>query len=187
LIIFDPHTLQQRHYFDDQKINVEFETTLSLFVKEIKTSSKITIAFPDDGACKRFGTPLREMGFDGEFAICVKVRNGNHRKISVKEGDVRNEHVVIVDDIMQTGGTLLEANKVLRELGAAHVSAFVVHGVFPDNSYTKIQTEEENPVCGFLRFWVTDTIPSVYGKIKHREPFKILPINECIVDKILLE
>jgi phosphoribosylpyrophosphate synthetase len=63
----------------------------------------------------------------------VQVRDGDVRRITVKEGDAANKHCILVDDIVQSGGTLLECGKMLVERRAASVSAFCAHGVFPND------------------------------------------------------
>ena len=93
------------------------------------------VAFPDDGAAKRF----KHM-FDSdvyEIIVCGKVRDGDNRVVTVQDGDVNDKKVVIVDDLVQTGGTLYECGAKLLDLGAASVSAFVAHGVFPAERFTR--------------------------------------------------
>lgn len=60
---------------------------------------KVAIAFPDEGAWKRFGKDLK--GF--EQVVCSKVRDGDSRKVTIKEGDCKGKHVFIVDDLVRTG------------------------------------------------------------------------------------
>jgi phosphoribosylpyrophosphate synthetase len=63
--------------------------------------------------------------------ICGKHREGDRRVVAIMDGDPSGHNVVIIDDLVQTGGTLIECGKVLKARGAASVSAFVVHSVFP--------------------------------------------------------
>ncbi|RWV78112.1 hypothetical protein GW17_00060973, partial [Ensete ventricosum] len=83
-------------------------------VKFLLCPFQISIAFPDDGAWKRFHKQLQHfpmvMCNDYHIAliICNKVREGDRRIVRLKEGDPRGRHVVIVDDLVQSGGTLIE-------------------------------------------------------------------------------
>lgn len=52
--------------------------------------------------------------------ICTKVRDGAKRIVRLKEGEPAGRHVVIVDDLVQSGGTLKECHALLAALGAAH-------------------------------------------------------------------
>jgi phosphoribosylpyrophosphate synthetase len=96
------------------------------------------------------------------LVICTKVREGDKRIVSVKEGEIKNRHVFIIDDLVKTGiarivsvialkrsansfslslplpgGTLIECKNGLYRLGAAKVSAFVTHAVFPLESWKR--------------------------------------------------
>lgn len=52
--------------------------------------------------------------------ICTKVRDGAKRIVRLKEGEPQGRHVVIVDDLVQSGGTLIECHALLSSLGAKH-------------------------------------------------------------------
>ena len=60
-------------------------------------------------------------------------------------------HVVIVDDLVQSGGTLLECAKAVRFRGSMSTSCFVTHAVFPNDSWRKFT----DPECEFKHFWIT--------------------------------
>ncbi|RWV85518.1 hypothetical protein GW17_00052683, partial [Ensete ventricosum] len=71
----------------------------------------VTIAFPDDGAWKRFHKQLMHFPMVDcwtETIVCAKVREGDKRIVRIKEGNPEGRHVVIVDDLVQSGGTLIE-------------------------------------------------------------------------------
>jgi phosphoribosylpyrophosphate synthetase len=60
---------------------------------------------------------------------CIKIREGNKRIVSIKEGAefVKGSRIFIVDDLVKTGGTLIETKNKLLEAGASSVSAYVTH------------------------------------------------------------
>jgi phosphoribosylpyrophosphate synthetase len=65
---------------------------------------KIAIAFPDEGAWKRFGKEYQQNHFT--LIVCTKVRDGDKRKVEIPQEyvpDVAGRHVVIVDDLVKTG------------------------------------------------------------------------------------
>lgn len=107
------------------------------------------VAFPDDGAFKRFSHYFR--GFTQ--VICVKTRMGNQRMISVKTTvgplKIDGNCVTLVDDLTRTGGTLMEAAKALKKLGAREVHVVFVHADFePGRASTFVAcTEIDSITC----------------------------------------
>jgi ribose-phosphate pyrophosphokinase len=172
IVIFDIHALQERFYFRDNVIP-RLETAIPLLearLEELSDTSQLSIAFPDEGAWKRFEHLLQ----DYPQIVCHKVREGDRRVVTVKEGDPRGRHVVIVDDLVQTGGTLLECRRVLAEKGAGAVSAFVTHGVFPKESWKRFKAEE------YDHFWITDSCPASAKAVAGRRPFEVLSLGPAI-------
>lgn len=170
---FDIHALQERFYFNSDRINAELHTTMSLIKESI--SPDTVIVFPDDGAAKRFAED-----FEGyEKVICLKTRDGEKRKITIKEGNPNGRKCIIVDDLIQSGGTIIEASDLMREVGAIEVKAFTPHGVFPNESYQKVASHLDELI-------VTDSIPVNRRRqqdISNMSVFSILPL----IEKVLLE
>ncbi|XP_027342481.1 ribose-phosphate pyrophosphokinase 4 isoform X2 [Abrus precatorius] len=112
LVIYDIHALQERFYFGDEVLPL-FETGIPLLkqrLSQLPDVNNVVIAFPDDGAWKRF-----HKQFDNfSVVICTKVREGDKRIVRLKEGNVSGHHVVIVDDLVQSGGTLIECQMQLN-------------------------------------------------------------------------
>ena len=73
------------------------------------------MAFPDDGAEKRFGYLFKKAFPEMEMVTCGKKRDSgdpSKRLVVVKEGNCEGKHVVIVDDLVHSGGTLLTCAEV---------------------------------------------------------------------------
>ena len=62
---------------------------------------------------------------------------GNKRRVVIADGDPSGRHVLVMDDLVQTGGTLFECAGALKAAGASSVSGFAVHAVFPDGSWRR--------------------------------------------------
>lgn len=138
----------------------------------------VAIAFPDEGAFKRFHLMF---GDGSRTIVCTKMRENNKRVVKIKEGDPRGCHVIIVDDLVQTGGTLIESAKVLLDGGAECVSAYVTHAVFPKDSWTKFTASAK---VAFKNFWITDSIPHAL-EISQHPPFKLLSLGSVIANALL--
>lgn len=179
IIIFDIHALQERFYFGDSVIP-RLESAIPLLLREIRQEGfqNVSIAFPDDGAAKRF-----QVFFEHLFPLitCLKMREGDKRIVKVKEGLVKDRHCIIVDDLVMTGGTLIECAKVLKVNGAGSVSAFVTHAVFPKESWKKFTGEGEKL---FQKFYITDSIPYANEIGKHA-PFHLLSLADIIAEILL--
>ncbi|KAI4383380.1 hypothetical protein MLD38_009223 [Melastoma candidum] len=183
VVIYDIHALQERFYFGDHVLPL-FETGIPLLKRRLAAlpdAEKIIVAFPDDGAWKRFHKLLDCF----PTVICTKVREGEKRFVRIKEGNPSGCHVVIVDDLVQSGGTLIECQKVLTEQGAAKVSAYVTHAVFPKSSWLRFAHDgNEGSNKGFSYFWITDSCPHTVKVIGNRAPFEVLSLAASIADAL---
>lgn len=180
LLIYDIHALQERFYFHKEVIPI-LETAIPIFLDKLAQShndENIAIAFPDDGAMKRFKAQFLKF----PLILCSKTRKGDKRIVDVIEGDVKGKHVFIVDDLVKTGGTMLQCKKALLDKGACKVSAFVTHSVFPLESWKKFT--EDNDDKPFSYFYTTDSCPSVTGVIENIKPFEVLSLSKSIYDCI---
>ncbi|XP_046581521.1 ribose-phosphate pyrophosphokinase 4-like isoform X1 [Haliotis rubra] len=178
IIIFDIHALQERFYFSDNVIP-RLDTAIQLLQREVERledRSNLAFAFPDDGAFKRF-----HLHFAGEQTIiCAKIRDGDKKIVKVKEGNPEGKHVIIIDDLVQTGGTLKECGKVLLGRGAVAISAYVTHPVFPNESWKRF-VDTDVP---FKNFWITDSIPHAVDIAQHK-PFKLLSLCDVVAESLL--
>jgi phosphoribosylpyrophosphate synthetase len=136
-------------------------------LKNLPDAEDVVVAYPDEGAMKRFHTFFE----DYHEVVCTKIRKGNDRLVTLKEGEPRGKHVVIVDDLVQSGGTLVECGKLLSEMGAKKISAFCTHGVFPNDKQKRFTSSEM-----FENFWITDSCPQTVARVRGKKPFKILSL-----------
>jgi phosphoribosylpyrophosphate synthetase len=176
IVIYDVHTLQQRFYFGDNVVP-RLKTGTKYLKERLKTIEDVTIAFPDFGARKRFG----KMFADYPHVICEKVRDGDKRTVTVAEGNPRDRHVVIVDDIIKSGGTIIECRKALMDAGSKAVSAYATHGSFPKDAWRRFIDG------GFAHVWITDSCPIVAAKVAGQKPFEVLSLDESIARVIVDE
>eukprot|EP00927_Polykrikos_kofoidii_P069731 TRINITY_DN65313_c0_g1_i1.p1 TRINITY_DN65313_c0_g1~~TRINITY_DN65313_c0_g1_i1.p1 ORF type:complete len:344 (-),score=57.36 TRINITY_DN65313_c0_g1_i1:50-1081(-) len=161
-VMYDIHALQERFYFRDSILPILL-SAMPILLNVLRTryaSEPIAIAFPDEGAKKRFGGFFEKAGYP--ILFCSKVREGDKRVIRIAEGDATDRHVVIIDDLCNSGGTVITCHGVLKDSGAAKVSVFVTHGVFPKKSWEKFES------AGFERVFITDSIPETCAAISQR-------------------
>jgi phosphoribosylpyrophosphate synthetase len=179
-MVYDLHTLQNRFYLHGNAV-ASLQTAIPLLKEKIKSSNIDCVAFPDDGAAKRFAAMFHDM--DLEIIVCGKTREeGGIRNVVIQDGNAEGRHIVIVDDLVQTGGTLYECGKVLKEAGALSVNAFVSHAVFPKESWKRFSKGGDR-AC-FDRFWVTNSIPTVTDSLPDDGVFEVLDLMELIINDV---
>ena len=88
--------------------------------------------------------------------------------------------MLLIDDLIQSGGTLIESAKYLRSLGATSVSGFATHGVFPNDSYQKLAAELD-------MLYVTDSLPENVQRAGRLENMKVISLKPLIEKLIFAE
>eukprot|EP01125_Pyxidicula_operculata_P001977 TRINITY_DN11963_c0_g1_i1.p1 TRINITY_DN11963_c0_g1~~TRINITY_DN11963_c0_g1_i1.p1 ORF type:complete len:337 (+),score=51.03 TRINITY_DN11963_c0_g1_i1:99-1013(+) len=180
LIIVDLHTLQNRFYFHDSAL-AKLITAIPLIKTELdklkKEGHDINICYPDEGAAKRFSKFFPEYK---DAIICGKVRTpDNKRIVTISEGEPKGQHVVIIDDLVQSGGTLVACRDALYKREASKVSAYVTHAVFPNESWKQFHEKEI-----FENFWVTNSRPRTANSLIGKKPFTVLDISELVSNSL---
>jgi ribose-phosphate pyrophosphokinase len=151
VMTMDLHAPQIQGFFD---VPVDHMDASSIFVPYIKSLQleNLIIAAPDMGGVHR----AREYAkyFSVDMVICDKHRKRANEVESMQIiGDVTGKNVVLVDDIVDTAGTLSKAAEMIMERGAASVRAFCTHPVLSGRAYERI---EESVLTELI---VCDTIP----------------------------
>lgn len=187
VMFYDLHTLQNRFYLHTGAIS-SLHSTVPLIKRRmmaLEGEHKITaLAFPDEGAQKRFGGMFEEFFEESRHVLCGKKRIGEKRIVVIQDGHCQGDHVLIIDDLVRTGGTLVACAKVLREAGATQVSAFVAHAAFPGDSYKQFYRGGKSAV--FDRFYVTSSNPTVTNRIEADadEAFEVLDLLPLLFEDI---
>ena len=140
------------------------------YFKEKNLENTIAVA-PDVGAVKRVRAFAESL--DIPLAIVDKRRpRANVAEVKNVIGDVNGKHVILLDDIIDTAGTITEAAKVLKEKGARDVYVCASHGLFSGPAIERLKTA---PISEII---ITDTIPQ---KDHGLENLKVLSVAPCWV------
>ncbi len=161
VITMDLHADQIQGFFN---VPVDHLYASALFIPFIKKMGlrDIVIASPDVGGTKRANTYARLLGTD--MVICHKSRaKANVVESMTLIGDVRDKDVIIVDDMIDTAGTITKAAGLMVKEGANSVRAFAAHGLLSDPAYQRIEDSALQEV------YFTDSIPAKQAspKIKY--------------------
>jgi len=135
VIAIDLHTLQNQFYFHDCVVSLK--SCMPYVLPTLRViEGNFVAAFPDEGAKKRFASYFADM----DQAVCAKVRDGDERRVRLTDGNVAGRAVLIIDDLVRSGGTLVECAKALKAAGATKINIFVPHACFPKGEYERFQT-----------------------------------------------
>ncbi len=134
----DLHMPQIQEYFNIPFDNLKTAPILVdyLLKEHAELLGNFVIVSPDAGGGKRVESvqkTLANRGVDVDMAVCYKKRAGvNKVGEMVVMGDVSGKNCLLVDDLVDTGGTLVKAAEVLKAGGARNVMAYCTHGLFTD-------------------------------------------------------
>lgn len=151
IITMDLHADQIQGFFE-KPVDHLFASTIFLpYVKELNLSD-LTIASPDMGGSKRAYAYSKFL--ESDVVICYKQR-AKANVISQMEliGDVKGKNVILVDDMVDTAGTLTKAADIMIERGALSVRAICTHALLSGDAYEKIEKSKLESLI------VTDSIP----------------------------
>ncbi|MCG2460600.1 ribose-phosphate pyrophosphokinase [Flavobacteriaceae bacterium F89] len=151
IITMDLHADQIQGFFE-KPVDHLFASTMFLPYLRNLNLDKLTIASPDMGGSKRAYAYSKAL--ESDVVICYKQRE-KANVISVMEliGDVQGKNVVLVDDMVDTAGTLTKAADLMIERGAISVRAITTHALLSGNAYEKIEKSKLSELI------VTDSIP----------------------------
>jgi len=139
LITVDAHHVKEYGDYDLyglKAVNVSAGTLLADFVKESQGLKDLFIVSPDFGASEMIEKAAKESGC--ESGQLDKKRKSDYEVEMTGELDVKGKNVLVLDDIISTGGTMLNAIKKAREAGAEKVFCAATHGVFAKDSLAKL-------------------------------------------------
>ena len=164
VLTMDLHAGQIQGFFD---IPVDDLRAKPLFVKDLQSSPMVAsgqamIVSPDAGGVPRARSLAKKLDLD--IAIIDKRRDrANESEAMNVIGDVKGKQCIIIDDIVDTGGTLIKAATALEKEGAEIVHAYITHGVLSEDGARKMENSALKTLV------ITDTIPNYkidYGVVK---------------------
>jgi ribose-phosphate pyrophosphokinase len=173
VLTMDLHAGQIQGFFSKPVDHMTALFMLTQYFSDLGLSDLVVVA-PDAGRVKlnkRFASELR-----AELAILDKERPAQQvSEIAYVIGDVKDKTAVIVDDMIDTAGTLRAAAQAVHEAGAKRVYAAATHGLFSGDAFENLQS------AGLEEVVVTDTVPLRPG---HPPNVRVLPCAELLTDSI---
>jgi len=176
ILTLDLHAAQIQGFFDIPVDNLSAEPVITAFFESL-TDGPLTLVSPDIGNAKRARAYAERLG--GELAIIDKRRVSGSEAVSYNIiGDVRDKTVLMVDDMIATAGTIVQAIRIVRERGARRVVVTATHGVLCGPAVDRLSTTNVEHLA------ITDTIP-LSDEARQRLPnLTLLTVSELLGEAI---
>ena len=172
----DLHADQIQGFFDFPVDHIYASSIFLPYLRDLKLDN-LSIAAPDMGGAKRANAYSRILGCP--LIICHKSREKANVVGSMTAiGDVEGRNIVIIDDMIDTAGTISKAADMLMEKGAVSVRALATHAVLSGPAYERIASSQLQEVI------ISDTIPMTVNPDVDRSKIKILSVAEIFADVI---
>jgi ribose-phosphate pyrophosphokinase len=171
----DLHAAQIQGFFNIQVDNLSTKLLIANNIKA-KNLSKLCVVSPDIGGIRR-ARDLSKL-VNAELAVVDKLRSEpNRSQVMNVIGEVKGKNCILVDDIIDTAGTICAAAEELKKKGALSVRAYATHPVLSGNAIEKINKSPLEEVV------VSDSIP-LNGKAQKCKKIKIISISELLAKAI---
>jgi ribose-phosphate pyrophosphokinase len=177
VILIDLHTEGIPHYFESGIVPIHLysksiihESCEELYGKDF------VLASTDAGRAKWVESLANDMHVEGAFVFKRRI-SGDETKVTGISADVKNKNVIIYDDMIRTGGSLIQAAKSYKEAGANEISVITTHGIFVGNGIEKMRNSEiiNTVVC-------TDTHPN--SQLVRTDFIKVKSVARLLVSKV---
>jgi ribose-phosphate pyrophosphokinase len=156
VITIDPHKEHLLDFFTVPAFSCSAVDEIAQYIQNKKINFVLA---PDKGAKQRAQHAAQRIGCDYDYMEKTRI-DGSTITIKPKKIDVNNKNVVILDDIISTGGTMAKSIAELKKQGAKKVFVACTHGLFIGNAVEKLLSSGCDEIIS------TDTIENRYSKVK---------------------
>ena len=158
VIVVDIHSKTALNHFKIPTVNVSAIPELAKYFKKLKLKNPLVVS-PDMGGssrAKKFASLLNT-----DFITLKKSRNRNTGKVQIQSSkvDVRGRDLIVIDDIISTGGSIIKATQFLKKQKCKRVFVACTHGLFVGDAERKIKK------AGVSKIISTNTIPRSTSKV----------------------
>lgn len=174
----DLHADQIQGFFDFPVDHVYASTIFIPYLKNLKDQfGDLAIAAPDMGGAKRANVYAKYL--ECPVIVCHKTRSKANVIGSITAiGDVEGKDVIIIDDMIDTAGTLCAAASVLKKMGAHSVRACATHAILSGPAYERLAASDLEQII------VTDTLKLSEDPSKDKSKFVVLELEETFANVI---
>ena len=179
IVTMDLHSSQIQGFSSKPVDNIYGSLVLMPELKKhfqaLSKKDNLTVLIPDMGSSKLGQSYARRLGMS--FALIDKRRSAhNQSEVVSVVGELKDKHVLIVDDMIDTAGTISNAAKVAKEKGALSVTVAATHGILSSNAIDKLSDD----IVGSI--FLTDTVDM--SQIKDNKKLKIISSAKIFAETI---
>lgn len=180
VLTMDLHAGQVQGFFD---VPVDHMTALPMFVDHFKErvydgdiAERMVVVSPDAGRAKLANHFAERLG--ATLAVLTKQRpDHNEAEITLLIGDVAGRCAILIDDMIDTAGTLCAGARVVKEAGATRVFAAATHGLLSGSAVERLRESVIEEVV------LTDTVP-LPDEAAAAEMFRVLSVDRILADSV---
>ena len=176
VVTVDLHAGQIQGFFDIPVDNLFTTPLFARFIKKSFKNKKLICVSPDVGGVQRTRGLATRLKTDLAIIDKRRPKPGKSQVMNLI-GDVRGKTCLIVDDIIDSGGTIVNAAEVLKRKGATEIYVFITHGVLSGDASRKIKDSK------IKKLFITDTIDNS-KKIKNNNKIEVLSISSLMAEAI---
>ncbi len=178
IVMMDIHSDGIPHYFEAgiRPVHLYCKPVVIEAARELG-GEDFVLAATDAGRAKWVESLANDMDVDAAFVTKRRI-SGSETEVSSVNADVTGRRVVLYDDMIRTGSSLIGAAEAYKKAGAAEISVVATHGLFPNNALARLQS------CGLFRKIVcTNTHPNAVALAS--EFLMVKPVGKLIADTLV--
>lgn len=180
VLTMDLHAGQVQGFFN---VPVDHMTALPMFVDDFRErvyqgelTERLVVVSPDAGRAKLANHFAERLG--ATLAVLTKQRpDHNHAEITLLIGDVQGRTAILIDDMIDTAGTLCAGAKVVKESGATRVFAAATHGLLSGRAVERLEESVIEQVV------ISDTVP-LPDEAADSALFRVLSVDRILADSV---
>lgn len=174
IITVDLHSAQTQGFFDMTIENITLEGQFAEYIEKNFKKDSFAIASPDAGGVKRARKIADLVHCDDVIIIDKNRYKKNKSKVMNIIGNPKNKNIIIIDDMIDTAGTICHAATALKQDGAKYVSVMATHPVFSGNAYDNLANQDIDQIV------VTNTL-TLKSELKKID---VIDITKILAKKI---
>ena len=178
IYVVDIHAAQTMGFFNVPSANVDLEEYIYEMLRKKFKKSDVVLVCPNSAIVKKIIYMSEKLGINYSIVLKYRPAASQNKILSLIGANVAKKDCVIIDDIVDSAGTLANVSEKLAKQGANSINAIITHGIFSHKSIDRLKNSY------ISRLYVSNTINSD-EKIRYIKQVEVFSISDYVIDKIL--